>query len=75
MRALMIKADNALLEQIASIAQNLARKDGKEIKIQSFNDERYKIYEADAVAVKSGKIKTRPFSEFEKEMEKWCPIP
>ena len=33
MRALMIKADNALLEQIASIAQNLARKDGKEIKI------------------------------------------
>ena len=75
MRALMIKADNALLEQIASIAQNLARKDGKEIKIQSFNDERYKIYEADAVAVKSGKIKTRPFSEFEKEMEKWHPIP
>ena len=71
MRALMIKADNALLEQIASIAQNLARKDGKEIKIQSFNDERYKSYEADAVAVKSGKIKTRPFSEFEKEMEKW----
>ncbi|MBR6611108.1 MAG: hypothetical protein IKK93_02565 [Campylobacter sp.] len=71
MRALMIKADNALLEQIASIAQNLARKDGKEIKIQSFNDERYKIYEADAVAVKLGQIKTRPFSEFEKEMEKW----
>ncbi|TWO29710.1 hypothetical protein XK09_03535 [Campylobacter lanienae] len=71
MRALMIKADNALLEQIASIAQNLARKDGKEIKIQSFNDERYKIYEADAVVVKLGQIKTRPFSEFEKEMEKW----
>lgn len=71
MRALMIKADNALLEQIASIAQNLACKDGKEIKIQSFNDERYKIYEADAVSVKLGQIKTRPFSEFEKEMEKW----
>ncbi|WP_086301339.1 hypothetical protein [Campylobacter devanensis] len=71
MRALMIKADNALLEQIASIAQNLARKDGKEIKIQSFNDERYKIYEADAAAVKLGQIKTRPFSEFEKEMEQW----
>ncbi|MCI6695055.1 MAG: hypothetical protein MR469_05360 [Campylobacter sp.] len=71
MRALMIKADNALLEQIASIAQNLARKDGKEIKIQSFNDERYQSYEADALAVKRGEIKARPFSEFEKEMEKW----
>lgn len=71
MRALMIKADKALLEQIASIAQNLARKDGKEIKIQSFNDERYQSYEADAAAVKLGQIKTRPFREFEKEMEKW----
>lgn len=71
MTGLMIKADNALLEQIESIAQNLAHRDGKEIKIQSFNDERYKSYETDAVAVKNGKIKTRPFSEFEKEMEKW----
>lgn len=71
MTSLMIKADNALLEQIASIAENLAHRDGKEIKIQSFNDERYKSYEADAVAVKSGEINTRPFSEFEKEMEKW----
>ena len=71
MTSLMIKADNALLEQIANIAENLAYRDNKFIKIHSLNDERYKSYEADALAIKSGEIKTRPFNEFEEEMKKW----
>ena len=67
----MITADNATLEQIATIAQNIAHRDNKEIRINSFNDERYKSYKTDVEAIKKGELKTRPFSEFQKEMEKW----
>ena len=71
MTRLMITADNATLEQIVTIAQNIAHRDNKEIRINSFNDERYKSYKTDVEAIKKGELKTRACREFQKEMEKW----
>ena len=55
----MITADNATLEQIVTIAQNIAHRDNKEIRINSFNDERYKSYKTDVEAIKKRQAKLK----------------
>ena len=59
MTRLMITADNATLEQIVTIAQNIAHRDNKEIRINSFNDERYKSYKTDVEAIKKRQAKLK----------------
>lgn len=71
MTSLMITADNATLEQIATITQNIAHRDNKEIKINSFNDERYKSYQADVEAIKKGELSSTSLDEMLDEIEKW----
>lgn len=71
MTSLMITADNATLEQIATIAQNIAHRDNKEIKINSFNDERYKSYQAYVEAIKKGELSSTSLDEMLDEIEKW----
>lgn len=71
MTSLVVTAENSVLEQIAIIAQNIAHKDGKEIKIQSLNDERYKSYQADVEAIKNGKQEYISTEQMLDEIEKW----
>ena len=71
MTRLMITADNATLEQIVAIAQNIAHRDNKEIRINSFNDERYKSYKTDVEAIKKGELSSKSLDEMLEEIEKW----
>ncbi|MDY5466043.1 MAG: hypothetical protein SPF98_00415 [Campylobacter sp.] len=67
MTGLAIRTDEVLLDQIACIAQNLAHRDNKEVRISSFNDERYKDYEADIKAYERGELETFSLEELEKD--------
>lgn len=71
MQCLTLKADTALLEQIALLAQNLAHKEGKEILICLSEDERYKNYESDFEKIKSGELKTYSINELQERMARW----
>ena len=71
MTRLMITADNATLEQIVTIAQNIAHRDNKEIRINRFNDERYKSYKTDVEAIKKGELSSKSLDEMLEEIEKW----
>lgn len=71
MQCLTLRADGALLEQIAILAQNLAHKEGKEISICLSEDERYKNYESDFEKIKLGKLKTYSIDELQERIARW----
>lgn len=71
MTSLMLTAESSILEQIATIATNIAHKDGKEIKLQSINDERYKSYQADVKAIQNGELDYTSTEQMLDEIEKW----
>ena len=69
MTSLTISANSAFLEQILEFAKKLAKEQNEKVEVQQ--DRFAKRYEDDIEAYKKGELKTRAFSEFQKEMEKW----
>lgn len=69
MQCLTLRADGALLEQIAILAQNLAHKEGKEL-TSTFGDD-YISYSDDIEAYKRGELETFSMDEVLKEIKTW----